>query len=45
VAVHVPESAVAEAETIMREELTRQLWWLPNIPLAVDIRVSEDYSK
>jgi len=44
-AVHCPEACAEEAKQILGEEPTRQIWWLPNIPLGVDIRIAEDYSK
>jgi DNA polymerase I-like protein with 3'-5' exonuclease and polymerase domains len=44
-AVHTPEENAHEVEAIMREELTRTVWWLRNLPLSVDTRISEDYSK
>jgi hypothetical protein len=44
-AVHCPEGRAYEAQQILEEELTRPVWWLPNVPLGVDIRISEDYSK
>jgi hypothetical protein len=44
-AVHCPEGRAYEAQQILEEELTRPVWWLPNTPLGVDIRIAEDYSK
>lgn len=44
-AVEVPEEYAPATKDIMEEELTRQLWWLPNIPLAVEVKILEDYAK
>ena len=44
-AVEVPEEFAPATKDIMEEELTRPLWWLPNIPLAVEVKILEDYAK
>jgi hypothetical protein len=39
----VPDDRVAEAKMIITEEMTRPPEWMPDLPLAVEIKTGDDY--